>query len=218
MTAGPETAGAAPVERFRPTSGRLVGWTGIAIAAGLVVFLALNVHTMAGLRIGLGLVFFAVLVWATQLRPRAAASPHSLHLRNSFRDTTIPLLLIDDAVVRRTLNVWVGDERYICIGIGQPLRAMVKVKTRGPSALLGFDRIESYTESSTPPMPDQSAMSYQSFVESRIAVLVEEAKRTHLRRHGGTAPAHLRPRHEWAWPELVALAVTGAAFLGSFFL
>ena len=65
---------------------------------------------------------------------------------------------------------------------------MVKVKTRGPSALLGCDRIESYTESSTPPMPDQSAMSYQSFVESRIAVLVEEAKRTHLRRPGVRRP------------------------------
>ncbi len=201
-----------PVERFRPTSGRAVGYLSLAVVVGLTGFVALNEQTLTGVRIALGLVFFGVLVWMTQLRPRATAYPDRLHLQNSFRDTHVPLVLIDTVTVRRTLNVWVGDERYVCIGIGKSLRKIVKAKGRGPASLLGLDRIEDYTERSTPLRPDQSAMSYDTFVVTRIEGLVDEAKR----QSRGTTDQ--QPRHVLAWPEIAALAVTGVAFVVSLFL
>jgi hypothetical protein len=173
-----EPGGAEPVEKFVPTSGRVVGYLSLAIIAGLLVYLALDVQTTLGLRLGTGLLFAGVLVWVTQLRPRATAYPEVLELRNSLRDATVPLVLIDTVTVRRMLNVWVGEERFVCIGIGTPLRKMVKAKgSRGPSSLLGWDRLEAYTEQATPLRPDQTAMSYQDFVETRIVGLVEDARR-----------------------------------------
>lgn len=209
MTASPEgITTTEPVERFRPTSGRVLGYAGLVAVVGLVVYLAVAVHTLNGLRLALGLIFFGVLIWTTQLRPRAAAYPDVLRLKNVFRDATVPLAMIDDVTVRRTLNVWAGHERFVCVGIGQSLRSMVKAKSRGPSALLGFDRLEAYTQQSTPPRPDQTAMSYSSFVEVRIEALAADAKRLGK----GT---DLRPRRTWAWPEIAALVVTGLAFVVS---
>lgn len=200
---------AEPVERFRPTSGRVLGYTSLVVIAGLVVFIAVGVHTITGLRIATGLLFAGVAVWVTQLRPRATAYPDVLHLQNSLRDSTVPLAAIDEVSVRRMLSVWVGEQQYVCIGIGTPLRRLVKGGSRGPSSLLGFDRLEDYTERSTPLAPDQSAMTYPEFVELKITDLVRDAKRS----AGPDAPAASRPRHSWAWPEIIALAGTGLAFV-----
>ncbi len=210
--------GAEPVERFVPTSGRLVGYLSLVVIAGLLVHLALNVHTTTGLRLGTGLLFLGVLVWVTQLRPRATAYPETLHLRNSLRDATVPLALVDEISVRRMLVVWVGPERYVCIGIGTPLRKIVKAKTRGPSSLLGWDRLEAYTESATPLRPDQTAMSYQDFVETRIAALVEDARRRSQSPGAEARTSDEEPRRTWAWPEIIALAGTGTAFVLSLVL
>jgi hypothetical protein len=204
-----------PVERFRATSGRVVGSVGLAVVAGLLVYVVVAMRTTTGLRLATGLVLLGVLVWVTQLRPRATAYPDVLHLQNSLRDATVPLVAVDGITVRRMLNVWVGERRYVCIGIGSPLRKMVGVKTRGPSSLLGWDRLEAYTEESTPPLPDQSATSYPDFVEIRIADLVEDARRRASLRPGSPTP---QARETWAWPEIVALAGAAAAFMLSLVL
>lgn len=206
----------APVERFVPTSGRIVGFVSLAVIAGLVIYIAANVQTTTGLRLGTGLVFAGVLVWITQLRPRATVYPETLHLKNSLQDATVPLVLIDEVSVRRMLSVWVDGERYVCIGIGTPLRKMVKAKGRGPSALLGWDRLEAYTEEATPLRPDQTAMSYQDFVEQRIVGLVQDARRRSVHSDGSVTES--RPRRAWAWPEIIALAGTGTAFVLSLVL
>jgi hypothetical protein len=216
MTAAQErSAHEEPVERFRATSGRIVGSVSLAVVAALLVYVALGVQTATGLRLATGLVFLGVLVWVTQLRPRATAYPDVLHLQNSLRDATVPLVAVDRVAVRRMLSVWVGDRRYVCIGIGTPLRTMVGIRSRGPSSLLGWDRLEAYTEEATPPHPDQSATSYPGFVETRIADLAEDARRRAALRPGATAPP---PRETWAWPEVVALAGTAAAFVLSLVL
>jgi hypothetical protein len=199
-----------PVERFRPTSGGVVGYLSLAVIAGLLLYLALSVHTMVGLRIFTGLLFLGVLVWVTQLRPRATVYPDRLELRNSLRDATVPLVLIDEVSVRRMLTVWVGEETYVCIGIGTPLRKMVKSKSRGPSSLLGWDRLEAYTERATPLRPDQSAMSYQEFVEGRLTDLVADARRLSP---SGAGTTEAQPRRTWALPEIILLVGTGAAFV-----
>lgn len=203
-----------PVERFQPTSGRFIGYAGLVVIAGLLVFLVVSEHTVAGLRIGAGLLFAAVLIWATQLRPRAIAYRDSLLLRNSFRDATVPLVLIDDVSVRRMLNVWVGEKRYVCIGIGSSLRKMVKSKSRGPSTILGWDKLERYTEEATPLRPDQTATDYATFVETRLQALVEEAKR---RTSPEDATAE-QPRETFARLEIAGLVVTGLALVVSLLL
>lgn len=204
-----------PVERFAPTSGKVVGYTSLAVIVALLVYLAADVHTLTGLRIGLGLAFFGVLVWTTQLRSRAAVYPRHLHLKNSLRDTTIPLVAIDGVVVRRTLNVFVDGNKYVCVGIGTPLRKLVKAKSTGPSAMLGWDKLDSYTRAQTPLNPDQTLTDYSTFVETRITGLVEEARRSPDAGSSGTTG---EPEHSWAWPEIIALAVLGAAFVLSLLL
>jgi hypothetical protein len=204
-----------PVERFHPTSGRAVGYLSLAAIAGLVVYLAVTEHSMTGLRLGTGLVFLACLVWVTQLRPRAAAYPDALHLQNALRDATVPLAAIDRVEVGRVLQVRADGARYVCIGIGTPLRKMVRSKSRGPSMLLGWDRLEAFSEASTPLRPDQSAMAYQEFVETRIAALVEDAKRRSGKPSAASAEG---PRRRWAWPEIAALAATAALFVTTLLL
>ncbi|HSJ21274.1 MAG TPA: hypothetical protein VK964_11935 [Nocardioidaceae bacterium] len=204
-----------PVVRFRATSGRVVGSVGLAVVAALLGYVAVGMQNTTGLRMATGLVFLGVLVWVTQLRPRATAYPDVLHLQNSLRDATVPLAAVDGVTVRRMLNVWVGDRRYVCIGIGIPLHKMVGFESRGASSLLGWDRLEAYTEEATPPLPDRSAMSYPDFVEARIADLVRDARRRADLRPGATAAL---PRETWAWPEIVALAGTAVAFVLSLVL
>ncbi len=199
-----------PVERFHPTSGRHVGILSIAAIVGLLVYLAVDVHTVNGLRVAAGLVFFGVLIWVTQLRPRATLYPRTLHLQNSLRDTSVPLAVVDGVSVGRMLSVWVGERRYVCIGIGKPLRKMVRLKSRGSSALLGWDRLEAYAEQATPPRPDQSAMNYSDFVETRI---VEQVDDVHRRTAGAGDDAEPEVHETWAWREIAALVVTGALFL-----
>ncbi len=207
MTAHPQDTATKPVERFRPTSGRIVGYTTLAVLVGLLVYIAVDARTLTGLRVALGLAFFGVLVWATQLRPRATAYPRSLELKNSFRDTTIPLTMVDEVSVHRTLSVRAGERSYVCIGIGQSLRRMVKSKSSGPSSLLGFDRLESYHRDANLPRPDQTTMAYSAFVVARIEGLVQDAKRSAR----GTTDQRLQ--RAWAWPEIIALVVTGLAFV-----
>lgn len=205
-----EPPGPRPVERFHPTSGRVVGSLSIAVIIGLLVYLALNEHTVNGLRLAAGLVLFGVLIWVTQLRPRATLYPRSLHLQNSVRDASVPLEVVDGVSVGRMLSVWVGEKRYVCTGIGTPLRKMMRLRSRGPSSLLGWDRLEAYTEQATPPRPDQSAMTYSEFVETRIVEQVEDVHRRTSDRPDDVEP---EVRETWAWPEIVALSVSAAAFL-----
>lgn len=203
MAAAQHTPGRAePVERFRPTSGQVVGHLTIASIAVLVVYFAINVHSRDGLRVGTALVFFGVLVWAVLLRPRATAYPDELHILNSFRDVVIPYTAIDEVSVGRVLSVWVGDNRYVCTGIGRPLRKVVSGRRRGFSSMLGLDH-GAHEEGD---VTQDSRLNYADFVQTRITSLVEEAK---LRTSAvGTTDA--APRRVWAWPELVAVLASGA--------
>jgi hypothetical protein len=180
----------------------------------VVVYVALRVHTTTGLQVGLGALFVGLLVWMTQLRSRATAYQDRLLLKNTVRDAVIPLVAIEDVSVRQTLNVWVGEQRYVCIGIGQSMRSMVKDRRKG-SSMLGQGRWREFSEKANLAAPDQTAMSYQIFVVTRIEELVEHAKKEAAKRGDtSTAAAH----HRLAWPEIVALAVTGGAFVVSLFL
>lgn len=202
--------GEAPVERFKPTSGLFVGYAGMVGAVVALGYVAVRVHTTTGLLVGLAAVFLGTAVWVTQLRPRATAYRHHLLLRGSLRDWLIPLRRIDAVTVGHTLNVWVGERRFVCIGIGSSLRAMAKSRRRRKDrpSLLGTSRWHEFAERAERAAPDQTAMSYDRFVVTRIEELVEQAKKE----PGGDVPP-AEPRSTPAWPEIVLLALSGAAFV-----
>ena len=200
-----------PLERFKATSGQAVGWGGLIFAAVIVGYVVLAHHTLTGLRVALGMVLFALVVWMTQLRSRATLYPDRVVLRNAARDAVLPLVLVDAVTVRQTLNVWAGERRYVCVGIGRSARSMVKEGRRkgtgdGP---LGQGRWRQFAEQAERAAPDQTAMAYETFVVTRIEEVAAAVQKT-------ASPADVaaaRARQEPAWPELVALAVVGIAFV-----
>jgi len=122
----------------------------------------------------------------------------------------VPLAAIDTVTMRQTLNVWVGEQRFVCIGIGQGIRSRRKDRGDRPS-LLGTSRWHEFSEMAKKAAPDQTAMSYQSWVVVRIEELVEQAKKA----RGGEAGAH-EVRRSLAVPELALLALTAVAFVVTF--
>ena len=198
-----------PVERFKPTSGTIPGVAGLLFVAVAVGYVATSVHTITGLRVASAMVVFGVLVWITQLRPRATAYPETLVLRNVLRDTLIPLRLVDEVLVRQTMHVWVGDEKYVCLGIGRSVRNLIGHK-RPMARILGTGVMHDMADDV--PHPDQTAMSYVSFVETRLDDLANYARKAPVTDPDATV------RHRWAWPELVVLVAAGLTFLVSLFL
>ncbi len=203
------------LERFKPTTGMFVGWAGVALAVFAVGYVVLTVHTLVGLRIALAAAFAGVLVWVSQLRPRVTAYTGRLKLQGSVRDTLLPYVLIDEVTMGQTLNIWVGERRYVCIGIGRSL--VSDMRQRGKAArqgsLAGKSRSREFSDKAEMAAPDQTAMSYHTFVVTRIEELVDQAKRDLARRGGSAAGQHVR--QPYAVPEIAALAVTGLAFVVS---
>jgi len=200
-----------PVERFAPTSGLFLGWFGIAACAVAIVWVALTAHTTTGLQVGLGAVVFGLVVWTTQLRPRALAYDDHLLLRNAVRDVRVPMTAIDDVRVTQSLQVWTGERRHVCIGIGHSVRQQLKVRRNRRQQLLSPSRWQAFSEAADRAAPDQTAMSYATFVETRITELVEAARKETRSENATAADV----RRSWAWPELTALAVAAVALLVS---
>ncbi len=204
-----------PLERFTPTSGLFAGWAGVALAGFTVVYVVLAVHTVTGLRMGLGALFFGLVVWVTQLRPRATAYADHVLLKNSVRDAVVPLTAVDDIVMGQTLQVWVGERRYTCIGIGASLRESVASRRRRDRTT-DSGRFSDLAARADRAGSDEYAVSYPGFVLTRLTELVESAKRgQHVM---PDPPLVSTPGHRVAWPEVVALVLSGATFVVSLLL
>lgn len=208
----PGTVRPRPVERFKPTGGQMLGYVGLAAAALSIGYVLLNVHTQTGLRVVLGALFFGVVTWVTQVRPRATAYPRHVVLKNSVRDAHVPLALVDEVAMGQTLNLWVGEQRYVCIGIGQSIREDLRARRRKADVTGGGSRLTQLSLMAERASTDERAMSYQTFVVTRLEELVEQAKK-----EPGT-DAEASARYVVAWPEVTALVVTGIAFVASFLL
>ena len=138
------------------------------------------------------------------LRPRATAYADTLVLRNPVSELHVPLADVDAVTVRQTLNVWVGDERYVCVGIGQSSRELLKRRSRGPMSFLGLHQVDD--RMGLGHLRDVGATTdYASFVERRITELAQAARQA---RDPRPSPG---VRRLWAVPELAALSMLGAA-------
>jgi hypothetical protein len=207
-----------PVERFKPTSGMYVGWCGIVVAALVIVYVAFRDHSVLGLRLALASAFAAVLVWVTQLRPRATAYPRELLLLGSVKDTFVPYVAINEVTMGQTLNVWVGPRRFVCVGIGRSIgfEMRQRVRSHGQGGQLGGNRSYQFAGRAETTEYHDSGTTYQVFVLNRINDLVAAARREQDRQDAAGPVPGVRSRY--AVPELVALVLTGAAFVASFLL
>ena len=205
------------LERFKPTTGLVIGWAGVAIAVFTVVYVALQVHTVVGLRIGLGAVFAAVLVWSTQLRPRVTAYTSSLLLKGSVRDARVPYVLIDEVTMGQTLNVWVGDQRFVCIGIGKSLGSDIRQRAEGePGVAARQEPHPRLLREGGPgrPGPDRDELPHVRGDPHRGARRPGQARPKLAGRSADGAVV----RRPYAVPEIVAMTVAGVAFVASLFL
>ncbi len=196
-----------PVERFKPTSGAVAGWSGLALAASTLVWVVFKEHSLGGLQVGLISILGALAIWVTQFRPRVTAYPAVLVLHGSLRDTYVPYVAIDELSMGQTLNVWVGRRRYVCIGIGRSIgfEMRQRVRGQGTESLTGGNR--SYGFSGQPTTAgSEHRMSYPEYVMSRLQDLVAHSR---LDR----PPAGERPevRQELAVREIAGLVVVGLA-------
>lgn len=190
MPARPSPARPAPVHAFKPTSGTILGFVGLAIAGLVVVLVLLGERSVMGLRTALGAALVALFIWMVLLRPRVTAYAETLVLRNMASDVHVPLAAIDDVAVRHTLNVHVDDQRYSCPGIGRSTRSMVRAQHGGGRS---------------------SEQDYVAFVETTIEELSRAARRDH---RGEPVPV----RRRWAVPELVVGGVLVVAMALTFAL
>jgi hypothetical protein len=205
-----------PVERFRPTAGLFVGWTGLVLAGLAIAYVLAFERSPGGLRFALGAAFLAAVVWATQLRPRATAYTEELVIHGSVHDTAIPYVTIGDVSMGQTLTVIADGRRFVCVGIGRSLgsEARQRLRSHGQSGLLGPKSAARYTGAAEA-VPRQPSTSYQDFVLTRIEELVAAA-RTRAHRTGDEERPDVRTTY--AVPELVALVATGLAFVVSLLL
>lgn len=200
-----------PVERFKPTSGQMLGYAGIGLSLFALGYVVWTVHTMTGLRIGLGAVFFGAVVWVTQVRPRATAYTHHVVLKNAVRDAHVPLAAVDEVGISQLLSLWVGERRFSCIGIGSSIRADLKSRRRAAldEADIGTSRFSELRRKADMANLDERAMTYQTFVVTRLEELIEASKKEHART--GRTPDE--PHWQVAWPEVALITVSGIAFV-----
>lgn len=182
------------VERFRPTSGRITGVIALLMVAVVVAIGLLDREQGYSPPVTWAALVMGVLVWSAMLRPGLWATSTDLVMRNMLSTVSIPLAAIEQVLVRQVVAVRAGDQRYVCPAVGKSWRQTL--------------------QSDKPVKPD-AAMPYATFVEERLRQLAEDA-----RSRAGVALLSDEQlaladgvRRTWAWPEIVALAVTSVGFV-----
>lgn len=186
-----------PFETFRPTSGQVIGWIGLALVA---VVLVLGLLEGADRPVIAGALAFAALDWAAMLRPRVLVRGRWLVLRNMLETIHLPLAGIEDLAVRQVLAVRVGEKRYVSPALGRSFRQTVR--------------------SGRAQVTDRSTQAYPDFVEERLRHLIDEARaREGVARYSAEQQAlAAQVRREPAWLPIGLLALTLLAFAGTLLL
>ncbi len=118
-------------QSYGPSSGTIVGWIGVVLAAVVVAVLLANERSAGGLRSALAVALVGVVVWCYLLRPRIIVRPATLVLRNAFSDWEIPLASVQEVAVRTVTGVYTADRRYDGIAVGRTVRAILRSRSHG---------------------------------------------------------------------------------------
>lgn len=175
-----------PTEKFGSSSGRVLGWIGLAFGVFAVVMVLQDWPSRSALASLLIVLLVMVVVWSVMLRPAVFLDEATLRLRNGFSDVRIPLASVDAVVIRQVLVVHTKDG-------GPSFRSTALTRTR--REMMRHD---------TGKAQHNPAENYADLVEERIHV-----RSDHARARGVEAGDPVRTP---AWPELgVILALaTGA--------
>ena len=181
--------------RFGPTSGAATGWSGLVICAVVIASAAFMAHSLTGVRLILGALLAAVLIWCFLLRSRVILEPETVVLRNAFMEHAVPYGLIDALAIKTVTCVYVGEKRYVGAGVGHTVRALVRRSLPHREA--------------PPPLPrgQLNAAAIPDFVEARI----RERMRLASRGEG-------RVTRRFATAEIAALLVLLAAMAATLVL
>jgi hypothetical protein len=207
------SAGRGDERRFTPTSGTVIGWSGIAVVCGVLVFILVDDRSVVSIRFALAAAMFGVLVWCYMLRPRLVIGTVEVELRNAFSSWFVPLADVRRVAVRTITRIYTDERHYDAVAVGRPVRSM-----RGRSGGRGAFRMPglnpSFSIEDTPalkrPQATLNADGVADFVTEQILHSADEARATS---QGGGSP-----HRTWAWPELGSLALLAVAFAVSMFL
>lgn len=175
------SAEAGYVEKFPPTSGRIMGILAVGLALATMVYAVVDGEGGFEAPVAWGAAFAAILSYAALLRPAVRVEKDELVLRNMLDTHHIPLAAVDEVAVRQVLAVRVDEKRYVSPAIGHSFMRTIRPKTER-----GGDK----------------TFTYQDYVRDRILDLADGARR----RLSGAVPPPAR--RTWALPELAGLAVT----------
>lgn len=188
------------VERFRPTSGRIMGIvTMVCAGAGVVLGVF---EAGGGFPVWATAAFFltGVLAWTAMLRPALWATKDSLVMRGMASTTVVPLAAIESVVVRQVLAVRAGDQRHVSPVVGRAWRKMVTTS-----------RKDAEKASRT------ADVDYASFVEDRVSGLASNARDAAGIRLASKEQVALAAtvRRSWDLEPIVALCLgAGAVLIG----
>lgn len=187
------------VERFRATSGRITGAIALLLAVTVVTLSLIDRENSFPPPVIWAALFGGTLAWAAMLRPRLWATRSHLVMRNMASTVTIPLAAIEQITVRQVVVVGIDEKRYVSPAVGKSWRQALRSDKSRPAKL----------GATTP---------YPVFVDDRLHQLAEEARA--VSGVGLLSDEQLAlasgVRRDWAWPEIVALVVTGVGFVVSF--
>ena len=178
------------VERFHPTSGRVVGVVALLATAAVLVIGVVDAPNGVPLALVPGCLLAALVIWVVLLRPAVRVEGEDLVLRGAVDTRWVPLAAVDRVSVGVLLVALVGDRRYASSAVGRSRREA----RRDDKAAAASDR-----------GVDPADQSYGGFVQSRLERLVEDAR-------AQGKPAGV-VRRAWAWPEIVGLVVLGLVFV-----
>jgi hypothetical protein len=190
-----------PVEKFRPTSGRVTGIVAVVLAVAIAVIGIVDRGEGFPVEVVAGAVLGGVLAWASMLRPALWLTPTDLVMRNMLETVHLPLAAIEEMAVRQVLAVSAGDRRYVSTAVGKSWRKSLKSSVPGGREPEGDRRV--------------TDLPYVDFVEQRLRQRVDDAREAAGVRRGSGEQLALAAgvRRERAWLPIGLIAAAALAFL-----
>jgi hypothetical protein len=176
------------VEKFPPTSGRVMGVLAVGLAVATMVYALFDREGGFEAPVAWGAAFAAILSYAALLRPAVRVEKDELVLRNMLDTHHIPLAAVDEVAVRQVMAVRADEKRFVSPAIGHSFLRTVRPRTER-----GGDK----------------SFTYQDYVRDRILDLADGARR---RLAGGDPP---KPTRVWALPEIAGLVVTAIGLVAT---
>lgn len=178
------------VERFHPTSGRVIGVLALVATAAVLVLGVVDAPHGIPLPLVPGCLLAALVIWVVLLRPAVRVEGDDLVLRGSLDTRWVPLASVDRVSVGVLLVALVDGRKYASAAVGRSRREAGRDDKAAAASETGVD---------------PANQSYGGYVQSRLQRLVDDA-------HAQGKPAGA-VRRAWAWPEIAGLAVLGVAFV-----